>query len=57
MVAPYTRKPIFHRGTSTQAPSYWRGSRATGTVPATAILTEDGDPILTEDGDYILTEA
>lgn len=27
------------------------------TVPATAILTEAGDPLLTEAGDYLLTEA
>ena len=27
-----------------------------GTVPATAILEENGDPLLTESADYILTE-
>lgn len=54
---PFTRSPVFHRGSSSIPASYWKGSRTPGAVPLTAILTEDGDPILTEAGDFLLTES
>lgn len=52
----YIRRPLNHRGTTTQPGSYWIGSRSTQSVPERAILTEDGEPIMTEYGDILITE-
>lgn len=57
MVADYTRRPVFRRGTSRVPASYWKGSRAASSIPEDAILTEDGIPIMTEGSEYLLTES
>ena len=49
----FTRKPLFIQEDGT----FWKGSRASSSIPEDAILTEDGIPILTELGEYLLTES
>ena len=49
----FTRKPLFIPA----AGSFWKGIRASSSIPEDAILTEAGEPILTEAGDFLLTES
>lgn len=54
------RKDVPNRGQGTMVLGFsgiaGGGGGGGSTVPATAILTEAGDPILTETGDYIIME-